>query len=227
MFYISLMKNKNRAVMTGDLVDSTDIRENYREVLEGIANDIRMFVDPGLLFDIFRGDSFQVLTTEAGDALRVAILFRAGLRRRSRGKRLEDAWDARIAIGTGEIDDPPSGSLTDLGAAGGEAFVRSGKALDTMKEEGVLLKISTGDPQKDNEFAAACPLVDTVIANWTTAQAEAVYLSLLEDLTQEEIGKRLNISQRAAGKRLNSSHIESLTNFFTRFRELMEKSNRA
>ncbi len=217
------MKQKNLAILTGDLVDSSGIRENYKEKLAGIANDIRNFRDKELLFDIFRGDSFQALVSDPRNALEIAIVLRAGLRRYTRGKGLEDVWDARISIGIGDTDDAGSGGITDLGMAGGEAFVRSGKALDSMKVEEVLLKISTGDAETDREFAAICPLVDALIGKWTVPQAEAVYLFLLEDLTQEEIGGRLDISQRAAGKRLNASNIESLKLFFERYRELMER----
>lgn len=91
-----------------------------------------------------------------------------------------------------------------------------------MKKEGALLKISTGDKHLDNEFGAICPLIDAIINRWTTAQAEAIYLYLLRDTTQKEIGEELGVIQKSISKRLETSSLESMNHFFTRYREVLE-----
>lgn len=215
------MKDNIYAVITGDLVASTAISVNYEQVLNQIADDIKECQEEEFIFEIFRGDSFQGLVIHPERALLISILFRAGLRRNTKGRGIEDAWDARIAIGIGAVKDFNHSNETKLGPLSGEAFLRSGRALDKMKSEESLLKIVTGDQYLDDEFAAICPLVDTLVGRWSTAQAEAVYLYLLKDLIQQEIGERLNISQRAISKRIDSSNVESMQLFFERYKRII------
>ncbi len=216
------MDNKNYAVITGDIVDSTGIQGDYKEILEGIASDIQKHQDKGFRFEIYRGDSFQGLITDPVQALKIGILYRAGLRRYTKGNSVENIWDARIAIGIGTIKDVDTTIDLKLNSADGEAFVRSGRSLNSMKHEGLQLKICTGDQTLDDEFTAVCPLLDAIIGRWTTSQAEAVYMQLLEGITQEEIGRRLGISQRASGKRLESSTIYGMKQYFNRYNKVIE-----
>ena len=216
------MDDKNYAVITGDLVDSSGIEDDYKEILAGIASDIVKHQDEEFKFDIYRGDSFQGLITNPTQALKISILFRAGLRRYSKGNSVENIWDARIAIGIGKIKYIDSRTEQKLNSADGEAFVRSGRTLDAMKNEDQQIRICTGDQKLDDEFAAVCPLLDAIIGRWTTSQAEAVYMQLLEGITQEEIGRRLDISQRASGKRLELSNIDGMKQFFRRYKNLIE-----
>lgn len=215
------MKKDVYAVLTGDLVDSTAIKEDYKSVLYQIADDINQYQASNFIFDIYRGDSFQGLIHDPSKALLISILVRAGLRRNTRGTALDDIWDARIAIGIGNIAQETITPETKLGTLDGDAFIRSGRTLDQMKKEGALLKLKTDDDQLDEEFDASFPLLDTIIRKWSTAQAEAVYWYLLDDLTQNEIGKRFGISQRAISKRLETSSVESLSNLLKRFEKII------
>lgn len=45
------MDDKNYAVITGDLVDSTGIEDDYKEILAGIASDIGNHQDEEFKFD--------------------------------------------------------------------------------------------------------------------------------------------------------------------------------
>jgi len=57
---------------------------------------------------------------------------------------------------------------------------------------------------------------------WTTSQSEAIYLYLLQEKTQKEIGKALNTSQRAISKRFESASLQSMTPFFNRYKEVIK-----
>jgi len=208
------------AVITGDLINSTAIADDYHRELHAIANDIKQFQSKKLLFEVYRGDSFQAFVKDPEKALLISIIFRAGLRRQARSASIEDAWDARISIGIGKV--APQLPKSKLGDLNGEAFVRSGRALETMKKEGAQLKITTGDEQLDKEFESTCPLADHVISRWTTVQAEAIYLYLLKNSTQKEIGKELETTQRAISKRLESSNLDSMSKFFNRYKEAIQ-----
>jgi hypothetical protein len=206
------------AVITGDVINSSAIDRDYHQVLHTIADEIKGNYDD-FLFEVYRGDSFQALVKLPEDALLLSVIIRAGLRRYSRSSSVDDAWDARISIGVGQTDKKENAKLGELT---GEAFVRSGKTLDVMKKEGIRLKITTGDEQADKEFDASCPLADTIISRWTTSQAEAIYISLLTNKTQKEIGDALETTQRAISKRLESGNLGSMTNFFKRYKEVIQ-----
>jgi predicted DNA-binding protein (UPF0251 family) len=212
------MNTAIKAVITGDMVKSTTIEEDYREQIQQISNDIRARIDTEFQSEIFRGDSFQGVVSDPAKGLLIGILFRTGLRRFSRNTLTgaDAIWDARISVGIGGINTPALGYETRIGQQDGEAFMRSGMALDGMKQEKSLLTISTGDRELDSEFNASCAMADAIISRWSNEQSEAIYLYLLENLTQKEIGARLGISQRAAGKRLEIASLESIKKFLDR-----------
>jgi len=213
------MQTKNiHAVITGDIIGSSAIDRDFHQALHTIVDDIKKYYD-GFLFEVFRGDSFQALARQPEEALLLSVIIRAGLRRYSRSSSVNDAWDARISIGIGHTEIKNN---VNLGEMTGDAFVRSGQSLDKMKNEGSRLKITTGDEQTDKEFGASCPLVDTIMNRWTTSQSEAIYLYLLQEKTQKEIGKALNTSQRAISKRFESASLQSMTPFFNRYKEVIK-----
>lgn len=210
-------------VITGDIVGSTKINVDYRSVLENTAADIASCKSPGFRLDFYRGDSFQSFLHDPADGLVIMLLLKAGLRKyplKETGNSIEDALDARQSLGIGEISTPMAVD-TPLGKMDGAAFVRSGRSLESMKEHSASLRITTGKDQLDQEFSAVCPLVDALANRWTINQAEAIYFYLLENLTQQEIGDRLGISQRGAGKRLEASNIEDIMSYNLRFRNLI------
>ncbi|MEM9324678.1 MAG: hypothetical protein AAGA85_03445 [Bacteroidota bacterium] len=207
------------AVLTGDLVASTTIRANYHEVLGEIATDVSQYVAPRSIFEVYRGDSFQLLLSQPQEALLVALLFRVGLRRYSNGTALDDAWDARVSIGLGSIN-ANKPNITTLGTLDGEAFVRSGRALDTMKNDAAFLRITSGQGSIDESLQVCTSLADALIGRWTTAQCQAIYLHLLRGLTQKEIGELLHVSQRAIGLRFESAQFHSLQPFLKYFKKI-------
>jgi len=66
---------------------------------------------------IFRGDSFQGVLSRPDEALNAALIIRASLLSKFKGKRTR--LDSRIAIGIGKIDYLP---LDQAGEGDGEAF---------------------------------------------------------------------------------------------------------
>lgn len=218
------MKIHIHAVLTGDIVRSTSIEADYKEKLLEISGDIKDHVEDSFQLEIYRGDSFQGIVVDPLNALRISLLIRGGLRRYSRKntKSIDSAWDARISIGIGGINNLKKMKKEQIGILDGDAFVRSGKALDGMKGEKSLLKITTGIEELDDEFYASCALADAIVSRWSVEQAEAIYLYLLENLTQEEIGKRLEISQRAVGKRMMAGNMDNLKKFLERYQTAIE-----
>jgi hypothetical protein len=91
-----------RGVITGDIIKSTTVKTEWRETL---LNSIRSVADElalltPLKLEFFRGDSFQVVVANPEEALKVAVLLRAGLKSKT-PQESKNLWDARIALGIG------------------------------------------------------------------------------------------------------------------------------
>jgi predicted DNA-binding protein (UPF0251 family) len=216
------MTQKYYAVITGDIINSARIQGDYTKILQAVSEDILKYQNAELVFDTYRGDSFQALIPEPQQAMLLSLIFRAGLRRNSNDQKLESIWDARISVGIGKVKNQSINKESKIGALDGEAFVLSGRILDAMKKENNAFKITTPNKELNKAFTAICPLIDAITQRWTTAQAEAVYIYLLRNLTQKEIGKMLNISQKAISKRLVTSNIEKIKPFLSHFNELIQ-----
>lgn len=215
--------NKIYAVITGDIVKSSDLNRTERatllKVLKEIFEKINGLSDEkegGMPFEIYRGDSFQGVLSDPVQALKVCLLFKVSLRA-STETTLKKAWDARIALGLGSIS-----FISEKGAEGdGEAFRRSGPELDDMKGDN-RLKIRTPWKEVDQELDVLCSFADVVISRWTTQQAEVI-LGQMEGLTQQQIASRYNISQVAVHHRLKNSGWTAMSKFLDRYEIIIKK----
>lgn len=211
-----------RAVITGDIVDSTGTTGNYKATLQRIADDIRQFQDDRFIMDIYRGDSFQTISDIPEKGLLLLLIIKAGLNRNSSQKEGKDyQWNARMSLGVGHLENYPTNN--EIGELSGEPFVKSGRALDQMKDKGQLITVTTGVEQMDDELSAVCPLIEAITDRWTSTQADAIYLSLLHGtITQQELGKELGKSQRAIGKSLEAGDIEAIKTYLKRFEKSIQ-----
>lgn len=174
------------AVLTGDLVNSSKLPVSLST---RAMNLLRTSVEPfnsafpdavvgGM--DTFRHDSWQLLLGRPELAITSALYLRTVLKMQSDAT---TKYDTRIAIGIGEVDTTDTGKISN---SRGPAFSRSGKALDSMKDE--LLTLTTGtdhSPLEETLARSTVPLLDAVVSGWTPTQSQAVNNALL-GLTQEE-----------------------------------------
>jgi hypothetical protein len=156
------------AVLTGDLVGSRalspDRLAEARTALEAAALDAAAW-EPGLALgalEFFRGDSWQFALARPRRFLRVALFLRARL------KALGRDLDTRIGVGLGPVErlDPERVSRST-----GEAFIRSGAALDGMKRRERLALYPDG---AGAELRAIAMLCAAVADRWSPAQALAL-----------------------------------------------------
>ncbi len=197
------------AVLTGDLVRSRDIKnacgeECIRRLKETLAEIGRDYTAP---FSIFRGDSFQGVSSNPEEALEDAVLLRlkliAGFDRDNSVLRL----DARIAVGIGTVRYlPEDGSV---GEGDGEAFELSGLELDAMKKAGRGIIVTTPWEDLNMTLSIFCDVLDRMIGGYTKRQAEAVMLAL-EGFTQKEIGDRVGTGQSAVSYRLRGTDYDTI-----------------
>jgi hypothetical protein len=215
-----MTNNKIFAVLTGDLAGSSRFKseEQRNEVLSALKDSFDRISPPDIIascFMIHRGDSFQGVLGSPEEALKAAILIRAGLLSKSFGKKLR--LDARIAIGVGTIDYL---SADQVGEWEGEAFRNSGLELDRMKGERHTI-IKTPWDEVNEELETECALLDALIDRWTTEQAEAIMYQL-QGWKQEEIAKKLNTSQSAVSQRQRNGGARAVQLFAGRFRLMIK-----
>ena len=188
-----------KSVITADIVGSTKIPAGNRDRLPALIYELadELQVVSPLKVEIFRGDSFQVLVQRPEEALRVAILFRAGLRK---SRLLEKgSIDARMAVGIGEVSyDAEQLSLSD-----GQAFVFSGREFDELKKR--RLSVVTPNEEYNAELLVSTSMIDDIVSHWSRSQSECVYLSLLTGGKQDDLAKALNTQRQNVGKKLKAA----------------------
>ncbi|HWV30935.1 MAG TPA: SatD family protein [Dyadobacter sp.] len=196
-----------RAVITADMVNSTQFsREEstaWLEELLAILHQNQAF-KWALKPEIYRGDSFQAVLKSPDEAMRMAILARACMRKHAPNA------DMRVAIGIGHTE-----QLTDRpGTSDGEAFRLSGHLADTIRQQKARIGIAL--PRPSEPLSATLDLLETVIESWTSAQSQVIEALLLgKNVTQ--IAEMLSISQSAASQRVASSKWWAIDRFLATF----------
>jgi hypothetical protein len=220
------------AVLTGDLIGSSRFRIQQREEVLSNLKDSFKEISPDIIaspFVIFRGDSFQGVLSRPDEALNAALIIRASLLSKFKGKRTR--LDARIAIGIGTIDYLPP---DQAGEGDGEAFRNSGLELDKMKKSEQNLIIRTPWTEINEELRTECALLDALIQRLTKEQAEAIAYQLpkreflaqdqviIKEITQQIIAEILNISQPALSQRLKTGGYWAVQAFLGRFKMIIQ-----
>lgn len=198
------------AVLTGDLINSTEAGaealQASMQVIAGTAQAIGHW--PGChdtRFTRSRGDGWQMVLNEPGDALRMALMLQASLRGVTKG------IPTRISIGLGRVDSLGSKDLSD---ASGPAFTASGQGLDHMYRLQTLSIRCEETPR----LQAALPFLQAILAladelarRWTREQAEAMALALQpHSPTLAEMAAQLAISSQAVNYRLAGAGLRAV-----------------
>ncbi len=204
-----------KAVITGDIVHSREVSDlqSLLQVLKDAVHEIEAVLGSIIKFEIYRGDSFQMLINEPENAIRIAILIRSKLRSETPYSDEEDAnipleklWDARVSIGIGSVNKAESRVVESTG----EAFELSGNQVDAMKKLPDRIKLLSGWANLNEQFDALMKLSDAIISRWTLSSSAAVYRQLLFNETQKKIAQNLKISQPAVHKRLSIANIDAI-----------------
>ena len=218
------MEDKIYAVMTGDIIGSTRLTELFGSSWVNGLHDSLDYLKSNSLIppSIFRGDSFQIATTNPDSAIKDAIILRLRLISSLEVDKTYPRLDARIAIGLGKIDRLPTGKDDyNIGEMSGEAFRNSGQLLDRNLKGDRNLIVKTPWPEVDAEMDIHCLVVDRLISKWTTKQCAAVMYTL-EGYNLKEIGEKLNISFSAVGRRLTKTDYDIVVRIVERYSELIK-----
>ncbi len=185
-------------VITGDIVDFTQLSPEARRMLIGeTENLIQSWVNKPVDAQVFRGDSFQLLLENAGEALVRGMQLICWFKK---SEVQHKGLNVRLSIGIGEISYRGNTVLD----SDGEAFHQSGRNFDKMGEHDLLI-ITTPDKELNQQFSIIFMFINLIMRSWSSSQAEALF-NLLEHKTQTEIAAKLGVSQSAINKRLKSSY---------------------
>lgn len=178
-----------QAVLTGDIVRSTELEEQHRVALSsylfGTWEQARSIWGEDVLQvppDIFRGDSWQIIVESVPHALHVALYLRCRLRVAAPPR---PSLRTRISVGIGDIDFRPTGHQM---SGGGSAFVISGRLLDGMpRDRWLAIGVPETAPRTASSATrAVAALLDTIAGAWTENQSQAV-AGRLAGLKQKDI----------------------------------------
>lgn len=193
------------AVLTGDIIRSRNLpgseREDILTVIKESPKMLTALTQPALklsTFDVFRGDSFQVIVFQPEMAVSVSVMLRT-LVKKTFQKPLKTLPDIRVAIGIGAVDSVPD----NVSEGDGEAFQRSGLLLDQMQAE-QKMAIATSNVEFDRRWNVELGLLDAILTNWTFQQSEVIP-QIMTGRTQQEIAEMLGIEQSTIHRRLRAA----------------------
>ncbi|AOE49425.1 SatD family protein [Kangiella sediminilitoris] len=201
---------KQVAVITGDIINSQTSEEG-EGWLPALQDYLSKFGESPRDWQVFRGDSFQVIIEEPEKALLFAIGLKAVIKH---FKKL----DVRMAIGIGQVRTRADQALQ----SNGEAFVNSGRMFDSLKKQTLAVKTPWQDFDKAINLFLKLALL--TMDDWSETSAEVVAASLEKPgATQKEIADLLSIPQSRVSERLSRAGYDAITDTERYYRESVTK----
>lgn len=190
------------AVITGDIVKSQQIEQTIYDDLLYSLNNVLVYVSQqhgDNAFQFIRGDSFQLVVHDAEHALKYALLIRLAC------KELDETLDCRISIGISGNDV----LRHQIGNSTGDAFTLSGKGLDSLKDERLILQAF--DNNFNQHIALLIQYVDHQISQLTQRQAAIFQLKIREpELIQQQIADLLGAQRVSISRSLKTARYDLL-----------------
>jgi len=185
-------------IITGDIINSS--KNDPKAWLRPLKKELNRIGKNPKVWEIYRGDSFQVMISNAKDALIAAIKIKAAL------KSIQDV-DVRMAMGIGNR----THNAAKITESNGSAFVHSGEKFEALKKDKQNLSIKSDWPIFDKEMNLYLKLSLIAMDNWTVNSAEVVKTAIENpDKLQEELRKIVGIKQNAISNRLKRAYYEEI-----------------
>ncbi|MCB0395785.1 MAG: transcriptional regulator [Flavobacteriales bacterium] len=200
------------SVITGDIIHSRTL-QNQDPWLIPLKKLFNEYGKTPKVWEIYRGDSFQVEVKDPADALLTAIRIKATVK-------CVKGIDVRMGIGIGGKDY----EANRVSESNGEAFVHSGERLESMKKEKQNLSVKTPWPAFDEEINLHIRLALIAMDNWSQGAAELMTISLANrTLGQQEIAEKLGIAQSSVSERQTRAHHAEIMDLEAWYREKINK----
>ncbi len=186
------------SVITGDIINSKNVEPKIwlpllKDALNFLESDTR-------LWEIYRGDSFQIELKNPQNSFLSAVYIKACIR-------MIKGLDVRLAIGIG-AKTYQGETVTE---SNGEAFQFSGETLEYLKKDKVNLKIKTPDDTLNRDLNLYFKLTLISMDNWTVNSAEIIKKQIENpNKIQTEIAQLIGINQEAVSKRMKRANLEEI-----------------
>ncbi|TYB77188.1 transcriptional regulator [Bizionia myxarmorum] len=186
------------SVITGDIIRSKGVKPTIW--LAQLKSALTFLQPDDRLWEIYRGDSFQIEFKDTQDSFLHAVYIKACIK-------MIKGLDVRMAIGMGA----KTYRGTSVTESNGEAFQFSGETLENLKKEKLNLKIKTANPNLDRDLNLYIKLALISMDNWTTNSAEIVKMHIENPKSiQTDLAQRIGISQDAISKRVKRANLEEI-----------------
>lgn len=187
------------SVLTGDIIKSRGTHSQDVWLIP-LKNALNLLAKKPDLYEIYRGDSFQLEIEDCSKSFETAVYLKSCI------KSIK-GFDVRMSIGIGE----KTYQGKTVNESNGEAFIYSGEMFETLKKDKQNLKIKTNNSQLNEELNLYFKLALIAMDNWTINSAEIVKLTLEHpDKIQEELAKLIGINQDAVSKRQKRAYIDEI-----------------
>lgn len=186
------------AVLTGDLIGSTQAGlaqvDGAMTAIQSVALNEASLSGADIRFARFRGDGWQIYSSDPTNVFRLTVLILAKLLSNP------DFPKTRISAATGPVVFLPESGLA---SANGEVFSISGQTLDGMTTQRLMFNTSEHAwPWKLALFS----YLDWQSGRWSPEQAEAVAIAFsFSPPRPRSVAETLGISRQAAQSRLNGA----------------------
>ena len=208
------------AVLTGDIVKSREIapRSLLIEALKEALNIAKELHHAE--YDLYRGDSFQMVVPSASAAALVAIIIRSKLKLHSTVT--SKTWDGRISIGIGGITYRGE-KITE---SDGPAFLLSGQGMDELSKKNRRLIIKAPWDQADRSLSLVTRFADDIVSNWSRYSAETAFYSLVYNESQSVLAERLGKSQSTINERMATAKLDLIRAYIQHVKECVRWGTR-
>ncbi|KDN56485.1 hypothetical protein [Flavobacterium seoulense] len=198
-----------KAVITGDIMHSRKLASEIW--LADLKNILSVYGDEPKDWEIFRGDSFQLLIP-AEDALEIALLIKASIKQHK-------VLDVRMAIGIGDVNH----AADKITESNGTAFINSGECFEVLKKQ--TLGIQTPWTEFNATFEVIFSFMLMITDNWTSTSAEIIKKALENpEINQHQLATILNRkSQSSISASLKRAGYEEIKNMIAFYKQEIKK----
>lgn len=207
------LKNKMVAVLTTDIVHSTKLSANeYAKVMTALQQLLELQAERfGCTFEIFRGDSFQVLYPDYAVAMQSALVIRLNLQAGINCSAVKLTQSLAV--------DKVEKQSDRLGSSLGEAFIVSGRALDKATSGDLLLNFPRSLSAADLTISTL--FLRSLLDGLTIKQAEVLFYYIdLDCPEQQSIADIMKMTRQNVATHLKRSGAELVKAYLNAYREL-------
>ena len=216
-------RKKTYAVISGDIIASSKLPPSKRaelpDILKQASNELRVFLAESvpLDVDVFAGDSWQLLVSEPGEALKAALCYRGSIIAATQKK-----IDTRLVVAIGKVDFVPGERASE---GDGEAFRLSGRVLREAVSKQHMRFVAERRDDCDL-WDATFGLMDVVVRRWSARQAQAI-VGALQGSSHGDIAARYKppIERESVTRLLAAANWHAIGRLMAIFQAKLSTSN--